>query len=491
MKKVSFRTEQDFLGVKEIPEDKLFGIHSLRASENFPDTSSFNIEWYKCVGTVKKACYKTSASFFKKIKKRANIDKINIKHISPDISEALIVSASEIESGMHFQDFIIPAVSGGAGTSINMNVNEIIANRSLQLINNVPGNYSVIDPVEHCNIFQSTNDVIPTALKLAGLKLLSSLEVSVNNLRFGIEKLEKKHATHLRKGYTQMQEAVPSSFGRLFGTYSDTLSRDWWRISKCKERIKSVNLGGGAIGTGIGIPRFFIMEVVQQLKELTGLPVTRAENLCDATNNLDSYVEIHGILKAHAVNLEKIVSDIRLLASDVNKTNEIEIPKKQTGSSIMPGKVNPVVVEYVISCAHKIYSNDSLVTSLCALGCLELNAYLPVIGNALLESLNLLVGCNQTLEKNLIKGLKVNHTTALTDLFKSPSITVVLIPLIGYNYAGELSNYMKTNKCSVHDANKELQIMNPNKLENILKPENLLKKGFVINDILDLNDDKG
>ena len=183
-----------------------------------------------------------------------------------------------------------------------------------------------------------------------------------------------------------MQEAVPSSFGILFSTYNEALSRDWWRVSKCSERIKQVNLGGGAIGTGLSLPRFFIMEVVPELRKLTGLPLAHSENLSDATSNLDRWVEIHATLKAHAVNLEKMSSDFRLLSSDLAGDKIISIPDRQVGSSIMPGKINPVIPEFVISAAHKIYSNDVLISSLCGQGTLELNAYLPVIGCAVIES---------------------------------------------------------------------------------------------------------
>ena len=274
----------------------------------------------------------------------------------------LIHAASEVAEGDHFRSFIVPAVSGGAGTSINMNVNEIIANVALKKMGEVPGNYRFMDPVEDANIYQSTNDVIPTSLKVAVMFLLQELEKAINELRFSMEQLEVSHQNDLRIGYTQMQEAVPSSFGKLFSTYSEALSRDWWRVSKCFERIKTVNLGGSAIGTGMAVPRFFIMAAVGHLQQLTGLPVARSENLADATSNLDSYVEVHATLKAHAVNLEKMVSDMRLMASDLVTPHAasplLALPQCQTGSSIMPAKVNPVIPEFVISAAHKIYANE-------------------------------------------------------------------------------------------------------------------------------------
>ncbi len=243
-----------------------------------------------------------------------------------------------------------------------MNINEIITNLSLLKTGNKCGEYTFIDPTEHANIYQSTNDVIPTALTVAVMKLLMDLEDSINSLRQKVEEYERQGREKLRPGYTQMQEAVPSSFGMLFGAYNEALSRDWWRVSKCSERIKQVNLGGGAIGTGMAIPRFFIMEVVPELRNITGLQLAHSENLADATSNLDRWVEIHATLKAHAVNLEKMSSDIRLLASDVAVRKTISIPEKQVGSSIMPGKINPVIPEYAISVAHRVYANDMLIS---------------------------------------------------------------------------------------------------------------------------------
>ena len=262
----------------------------------------------------------------------------------------------------YYEHFIVPAIQGGAGTSINMNVNEIISNVALIKSGAKAGEYSQIDPFEHANIYQSTNDVVPTALKVAGIQLLEKLEQAINSSRFEIEKVESAHKNILRQGYTQMQAAVPSTYDKLFSTYNNALSRDWWRVSKCFERIKEVNLGGGAIGTGLSIPRYFIMHVVTELQHLTGLPITRSENMSDTTANLDSFVEVHAILKAHAVNLEKMTNDLRLLSSDLFAHPEIKIPQRQVGSSIMPGKINPVIPEYIISIAHKVYANDLMIS---------------------------------------------------------------------------------------------------------------------------------
>lgn len=476
-----FRIEKDTLGQKQIPSDALYGIHAVRAKENFHGNSQFPSEWYKAVGITKLACYNTYRKFRDAAIEKRGKD-IPVRIITDDILSALINSAAEVAEGKYIDQFIVPAIQGGAGTSINMNINEIIANLSLHKTGNKAGEYNLIDPTEHANIFQSTNDVIPTALTVAVMKLLQSLEEQINILRSRVEEFEKGSREKLRPGYTQMQEAVPSSFGLLFSTYNEALSRDWWRVSKCSERIKQVNLGGGAIGTGLSLPRYFIMEVVPELRNLTGLPLAHSENLCDATSNMDKWVEIHATLKAHAVNLEKMSSDIRLLASDLG-SGVLSIPERQVGSSIMPGKINPVITEFVVSSAHKIYSNDVLISSLAGQGTLELNAYLPVIGCAVIETINLLISSNISLVNNLFSGLKINEESAYKSLIFSPSITTALTPHIGYHKAAELAQLMKEKKIDIFEANAILKVLSESKLKSMLLPGNLLKLGFSLDDL--------
>lgn len=479
------RIEKDFAGEVKLQQDVLYGIHAYRAQQNFPDKTPFHIEWYKAVGLTKLACYNTYKNFKKAALSKFKISDLSFNFFDDNIIEQLIKSAEEVIEGKYFEYFIVPAVQGGAGTSINMNINEIISNSILKRLEKNAGEYHIIDPFEHANIYQSTNDVIPTALKIATIQKLIDLEEAINELRFEIEKLEKNNRNSLRVAYTQMQEAVPSSYSKLFSCYNDALSRDWWRVSKCFERIKVVNLGGSAIGSSLAVPRYFVMEVVPELQKLTHLPITKSENNADTTNNLDSFVEIHGILKAHAVNLEKIASDIRMLSSELIGSNDIEIPQKQVGSSIMPSKINPVIPEYIISVAHKIYSNDLLISSLSGQGMLDLNAYLPLIGHALLDSLKLLISANQTFKNNLFKDLKVNYKSSNKKLFYSPSVTTALSPFIGYHKSAELAKLMRLKKINIFDANKELNLLDDNKLNELLKPQNLLKTGFSLNDIID------
>jgi aspartate ammonia-lyase len=479
---MDLRREKDFLGEVDLPADALYGIHTLRAQSNFPNHSPFKLAWYQSIGTVKKACYLTIEGL-----RQAALHKYPESEFTkslPDsrVMDVLIRAADEVSAGKHFTHFLVPGVSGGAGTSINMNINEIIANRALELSGNLPGEYKKIDPTEHANLFQSTNDVIPTALKVAVMIELDKMEHTINALRFVIEQKEGQYRDVMRPGYTQMQSAVPSSYGLLLSNYSDALSRDWWRISKCFERIKVVNLGGGATGTGMAIPRFFIMEVVPKLRKLTGLPVTRAENMGDTTSNLDALVEVHAVVKALAVNLEKMSGDLRLLASDLT-TGALRLPQRQVGSSIMPGKVNPVIPEFVISVAHRVYANDQIITSLAAQGCLELNAYIPVIGDAMLDSLHLLNGACETMKVNLFEGLEVDTERAGMQFYRNSAITTALVPFIGYHKATTLAKLMKENNCSVFEANEHLKLLSPEKLEMAMAPKELLKMGFSLKEI--------
>ncbi len=479
---MTFRKEQDYLGEMEVPSNALYGIHSLRARGNFPCDQPFNPAWYRAMGVVKKSCYLTVDMLRKTASDTGSHSGFLNSLMSPELSSALAAAATEVASEEHYDDFIVPAISGGAGTSINMNVNEIIANRASRLLEGKGGMDFQPDPVEHANIFQSTNDVVPTALKVAAMWELEKLELSINGLRFAVEEQEKKHRDALRLGYTQMQAAVPSSFGILFSTYSDALSRDWWRVSKCFERIKVVNLGGSAIGTGMAVPRYFIMEVVNTLRNLTGLPMARSENMPDTTANLDALVEVHAVMKALAVNLEKMAGDLRLLSSDLTN-GSLSIPNRQVGSSIMPGKINPVIPEYIISVAHRVYANDQVITSLSAQGCLELNAYLPVIGDSILNSLQLLNGACNTMKSNLIEGIVVHANEAESTLYRNAAITTALVPVIGYHKASELARRMKEYNEDVFNANSQLEMLSEEKLKVMMAPRELLKLGFSLKDI--------
>jgi aspartate ammonia-lyase len=477
------RIETDFLGSVEVQGDALYGIHAVRAKENFPNKIPFNETWYRAAGVVKKSCYLA----YRKMK-QATLEKLPnaalpFSWMDDTVIEALIEAASEVLEGKNFEHFIVPGIMGGAGTSINMNINEIIANRALQLLGKPPGAYEIVDPVEHANVFQSTNDAMPTALKLAVMERLDALEAAVNALRMSIEQKEKTYRDIPRSAFTQMQRAVPSSYGKLFGAYQEALSRDWWRVSKCFERIKVINLGGGATGSGLAIPKYFIFEVQEILRQETGRPLTRGDHLEDATLNLDPFVEVHGILKAHAVNLEKISCDLRAMASDAFGDGAVRIPARQVGSSIMPGKVNPVIAEYVISAAHSVYGHDIVIASLCGQGFLDLNAYLPSIGHYMLESLDLLISANQTLSTHLIDGLTVDGSASFEGVIRRPTTATALLPYIGYHNAEKLAGRMQQMGEDLFQAAAALNILDETRLRELLSPSRLLELGYRLSDI--------
>jgi aspartate ammonia-lyase len=477
------RIEEDFLGKKEIADDHLFGIHALRARENFDNSTLFPVDWYQAIGLVKLACYKTYEKFCNTAIKKGLSAPEGHQWMPDATIEALKKAAGEVSQGKHFEHFIVPAVQGGAGTSINMNINEIIANRALILIGHKPGDYHLIDPLDHANIYQSTNDVIPTALHIVLIDLASSLEKAINEVRNAMESLEKSFGNLLRQAYTQMQQAVPSTYGYLLGSYNDALSRDWWRTSRIRERLKRINIGGGATGTGMGIPRYFIQQVPKELREITGMPLTSAENPADATMNHDDLVEAHGILKALAVNLEKIASDLRLLSSDLYIHQSVRIPQRQMGSSIMPGKVNPVISEYMISVSHKVYANDQLISSLASQGCLDLNAYLPIIGCAFIESFRLLSSGCYSLANSMLRQLTIHPGKEQSEIFKNPAITTALVPFIGHKKSQMLAQHMKEEGIDIFESNQQLNILSTEKIQQILNPASLTARGFSLKDL--------
>jgi len=475
------RLEQDSLGTMEIPSDAYYGIHTKRAVQNFPNSEPFALDWYKAVGLIKKVYYLAWEEFNKERKLKYPMVTLHSGDIDPNYIRALIQSSEEVSQGKWFEHFMVGAITGGAGTSINMNINEIITNRALELINKPLGDYQSIHPLDHANIFQSTNDVIPSALKISAMGKLAELSLIVDNTKQNLETLEKTFSNRMRIAYTQMQEAVPSTWGRFFSNYADAFARDWWRISKCEERIKQINLGGSAIGTGLTVPRFIIIRIFEILKGLTNLPLHRSENLCDTTSNLDSLVEVHAILKAHTVNLEKLSCDLRLVSSDLFKHPAFMVLPVQEGSSIMPGKYNPVISEFIISICHKVRSNDQLITSLAGLGVMDLNPYLPIIGHALLDSISLLRSANMALNEHLLPNIKKTPDTV--NYLRSPVIATALIPYIGHMLAQKLITYMKEHQTDVIVANEVLKVLPPAMLSDLLTPARLTSWGFTLKDL--------
>ena len=368
---IDTRLEKDLLGTKKIPAEALWGIHTARAVENFPILGKpVHPELIKAYGDVKLACAQTNneLGYWKDAQK----------------AEAIEKACFEMSQGLLNEHILVDALQGGAGTSTNMNVNEVLANRALQIITKPLGTYETISPLDNINLHQFTNDTYPTALKIAAIKILRKLEHSVLNLQEAFQQKEKEFAHIVKIGRTQLQDPVLTTLGREMSAYAEAFNRDRWRIYKCEERLRVVNLGGTAIGTGLGAPKQFIFRVVDQLRENTNIGLARSENLIDGTQNVDVFVEVSGILKACATNLLIISNDLRLLSSGPDAGfSEINLPQKQAGSSIMPAKINPVIPEAVAQAAMLVMGNDQIITQACSAGNLELNQFMPLIANAL------------------------------------------------------------------------------------------------------------
>jgi aspartate ammonia-lyase len=421
-----YRMERDFLGERPIPMAALHGVHTERALENFPlARRPIHPELARAYGTVKLAGALTNRS-------------LGIWANDPAKADAIERACRELSEGKLVEYIIVDALQGGAGTSLNMNVNEVLANRALEILGKTRGAYELVSPLDDLNLHQSTNDTYPTALRLAAIRLLHRLEQNVVALQEAFQTAEKRFAHVVKVGRTQLQDAVLTTLGREMSAYAEAINRDRWRIYKCEERLRVVNLGGTAIGTGLAAPRQFIFQAVDQLRDLTGIGFARAENLVDATQNADVFVEVSGILKAHAVSLLKICTDLRLLASGPEAGfGEIRLPARQAGSSIMPGKVNPVIPEAVSQAAMLVMGHDATIAMACASGNLELNPFLPLVANCLLESMDLLARADDILRRHCIEGLEADEARCRRHVDNSTAAATALLPALGYERACE------------------------------------------------------
>jgi aspartate ammonia-lyase len=314
-----------------------------------------------------------------------------------------------------------------------MNVNEVIANRAIEILHGKKGDYSIIHPLEDVNRHQSTNDVYPTAIKVAGIYRFKNLSEVIADLQGAFQEKEKEFGAIVKIGRTELQEAVPITLGAEFSAFADAFARDRWRTFKCEERLRVVNIGGTAVGTGLTAPRDYIFLVIEKLREVTGLGLARGENIMGETANADAFVEVSGILKAHAVDLIKIANDLRLM----NFTGEIKLPQLQTGSSIMPGKVNPVLLEAAVQVGIKVIANDGIIAETAARGTLQINEFLPLLAHAFLESLDLLINIDELLVIN-VRKIAADDGKCREFFEQSPMIITALLPVIGYDRATEL-----------------------------------------------------
>jgi aspartate ammonia-lyase len=421
------RTEHDALGALELPAGALHGIHTARALDNFPLLGRpVHPALARAFGAVKLAALRTNRAL----------------GFLPDAAtaEALDRACRELLEGALVPAIQVDALQGGAGTSTNMNVNEVLANRALELLGLAPGGYGRVSPLDHVNLHQSTNDTFPTALRIAAILGLRELERRVLALQEAFQDQEKALGHVVKVARTECQDAVLTTLGRTMGAFAEALNRDRWRLAKSEERLRVVNLGGTAIGTGLAAPTEYIFRVVEELREITGLGLARAENLVEATQNLDALVEVSGLLKALASSLVKICSDLRLLSSGPEAgLGEIRLPARQAGSSIMPGKVNPVIPEAVTQAAVLAIAHDQALTTAAALGSLELNAFYPLAAHSLLESLDLLArGCD-ILRRHCVAGIRADEARCRAQVENGTAAATALLPLVGYERAGALA----------------------------------------------------
>lgn len=461
---MSHRLEKDFLGTVEIPQDAYWGVHTYRARKNF-NISQYKINkiFIKAMGMVKLAC----AISIKELCIREN-----------EKSEAIIKACEELSEGKLDDQIIVDPIQGGAGTSLNMNVNEVIANRALEIYGKNKGEYRFIDPIEDVNKFQSTNDIYPTALKTASIFLLRELEKEIISLQESFQEKEREFADIVKVGRTQLMDAVLVTLGKEFSAYAEAISRDRWRIYKCEERLRVVNIGGTAIGTGLTAPRKYIFSVIENLRELTGIGLARAENLVENTQNLDIFSEVSGILKAHATNLIKISNDLRLMNSGpAAGLSEIFLPPLQAGSSVMPGKVNPVIPELAVQVGIKVYGNDVIINQCAASGQFELNHNLPMLAFSFLETLELLVSTNKTLREKCIDGIKPNIKNLKQQVEKSLATLTALLPELGYNKVSQIAKELEKSDLTLKEHLIKNNYMDEEKFNELTSSEAVLSLG--------------
>ncbi|AGY76688.1 aspartate ammonia-lyase [Clostridium autoethanogenum] len=454
---MDFRIESDSIGSKEVPTEAYYGVQTLRAAENF------NITGYKLNTELVKSLVQ--------IKKAAAIANYKAGLLNENIEKAIIEASDKILGGNLQDQFILDPIQGGAGTSANMNANEVIANEAIQILGGKKGDYSIVHPNDHVNMGQSTNDVFPTAGKITALKLLLKAIEQLKKLDMNLDIKAKEFNNIIKMGRTQLQDAVPIRLGQEFKAYSSVIKRDISRLEAAKKELEVLNLGGTAIGTGINADNKYMNTVVPILSDIIGIQLEQADDLIDATQNLDGFVSVSGAIKTCAVNLSKMANDLRLMSSGPRTgLEEINLPPKQNGSSIMPGKVNPVIPEVMTQVAFNIIGNDVTITMAAEAGQLELNAFEPVIFFNLFESIETLTNGVKTFTENCISGITANTNRCKKLVDNSVGIVTAITPYVGYEKAASIAkSAIKTGK-PVKEIILQNGILKESELDRILDP---------------------
>src|SRR4051812_12301781 len=458
------RVEHDLLGDRAVPDDAYYGIHTLRALENFPITGT-GISIYPDLVTAL-ACVKQAAAI-------ANTE---LGLLDDKRATAIRLACEEIREGRLHEEFVVDVIQGGAGTSTNMNANEVVCNRALELLGHGRGEYQHLHPLDHVNLSQSTNDVYPTAIKLALNFGIKRLLVAMDLLRnaFAQKAIEFDHV--LKVGRTQLQDAVPMTLGQEFSTYAVMLGEDEQRLAEAADLIREINLGATAIGTGINAHPDYAALVTIRLSEVSGVTFMSSPNLIEATQDAGSFVQLSGVLKRVAVKLSKTCNDLRLLSSGPRAgIGEIALPAVQAGSSIMPGKVNPVIPEVVNQIAFEVIGNDMTVTMAAEGGQLQLNAFEPIIAHSLFKSLyHLAAGC-RILAERCVRGIVANRDRARRFVDESTALVTALTPILGYARSTEIAREALATGARVKDLVLAKKLMTPQELDEVMKPEILTK----------------
>ncbi|MFV0363020.1 MAG: aspartate ammonia-lyase [Suipraeoptans sp.] len=460
-----YRVEKDSIGTKDIPEHVYYGVQTLRAAENFNIT-----------GLAMHSEIITSLAY---IKKAAAITNSEIGMFDSTIANAIITACDEIISGKFHDHFIVDPIQGGAGTSLNMNANEVIANRAIEILGGKMGDYSVVNPNDHVNCSQSTNDVIPTAGKMTTLRLAKKLELQMLNLHKVLCEKADEFDHVLKMGRTQMQDAVPIRLGQEFRAYSVAIMRDIRRMEKSIDEMLIINMGGTAVGTGINADETYLKSIVPTLNRISGYSFSQAHDLIDATQNVDSFVAVSSSIKACAVTLSKISNDLRLMSSGPRTGfGEINLPAKQNGSSIMPGKVNPVIPEVVNQVAFNVIGNDVTITLAAESGQLELNAFEPIILYCLFQSIDTLTYAVKTFVDNCVMGITANETRCRYLAENSIGIITAICPHVGYEKAAEIAKMALNDGDSIRTIILREKLIDEEHLNHILDPLNMTNPGI-------------
>lgn len=466
-----YRSEHDSIGERAVPKDVYYGVQSLRAAENF------HITGLKMPNEI--------IVSIAEIKKASAITNYEIGQLDRRVADAISRACDEIIDGKLHEYFIVDPIQGGAGTSLNMNANEVIANRAIELLGGEKGDYSLVNPNDHVNYGQSTNDVFPSAGKLAVLKLLVRAQIQLENLHKALLHKATEFDDVLKMGRTQMQDAVPIRLGQEFRAYSEAIRRDIARFERAMDEMRCLNMGGTAIGTGINADEAYLNRIVPNLSHVTGLRLTQAFNLIDATQNLDEFVAVSGAVKTCAVNLSKMSNDLRLMSSGPRcGFNEINLPPRQNGSSIMPGKVNPVIPEVVNQVAFNIIGNDMTITMAAEAGQLELNAFEPIIFYNLIESVQTLTYAVSTFVENCIKGITANRERCRDMVENSVGIITALCPHVGYETAANIAKKAIATGESVRSLILKEKLLDEESLNKILDPYSMTEPGISAKELL-------